>query len=386
MQYKPESTSWIEISKSALQQNISFIQNAIPKNTVFSAVLKGNAYGHGIEIYAPLAYECGVRHFSVFSADEAYKLLESVHGDYKIMIMGSLNQDEIRWAIEHQIEFYIPNFETLEKTIKVVQEINLTAKIHLEFETGMNRTGFPISDFKRIISMIEQSKLIEIEGVCTHLAGSESIANYKRIKDQIQKFQKLKKKFENLESHKPTFHIACSAAVLRYPKYVFDMVRVGILQYGFFPNNETYIHHYLKNPDQKNPLKRVISWKSKIIETKTVKAGEFVGYGMSYYTNIQTKIAIVPIGYAYGYNRNLSNQGKALVRGLKVDVIGTVNMNMMTLDVTHLPDVKIGDEVVLIGEQDEQSISVASFSENSNQLNYELLARLPKDIKRKVVD
>lgn len=386
MHYKPETTSWIEISKSALEQNIKFIQKTIPEKIIFSAVVKGDAYGHSIEIYGPLAYECGIRHFSVYSADEAFRLMKSVRGNYDLMIMGSLNRNEILWAIEHNIEFYVHNFNTLEETIESVKASHLNAKIHLEFETGMNRTGFDTKDFKRIISKIKETDLIEIKGVCTHLAGSESIANYKRIKDQIHQFQKIKKKFERLENHTPKFHIACSAAVLRYPKYVFDMVRVGILQYGFFPNNETYVHHYLQHPEEPNPLKRVISWKSKIIEIKTVKAGEFIGYGTSHYTNIPTKIAIVPVGYAYGYSRKLSNQGKALVNGFRVDVIGSVNMNMLTLDVTNLPDVQIGQEVVLIGSQGEQTISVASFSENSNQLNYELLARLPKDIKRIVVD
>lgn len=386
MQFKPETTSWIEISKSALEQNIRFIEKTIPEKTTFSAVVKGDAYGHGIEIYGPLAYECGIRHFSVYSANEAYQLLKSIRGEFVLMIMGSLNRTEILWAIENNIEFYVHNFSTLEDTLNCVKESTLNAKIHLEFETGMNRTGFSPKDFKRIISKINETDLIEIKGVCSHLAGSESIANYKRIKDQIHQFQKIKKKFEGMENHAPKFHIACSAAVLRYPKCLLDMVRVGILQYGFFPNNETYVHHYLQHPDQPNPLKRVISWKSKIIETKTVNAGEFIGYGTSFYTNISTKIAIVPVGYAYGYSRKLSNHGKVLVNGFRVDVIGSVNMNMLTLDVTNLPDVKIGDEVVLIGSQGEQNISVASFSENSNQLNYELLVRLPKDIQRIVVD
>lgn len=308
MHYKPEPASWIEISKSALAQNIKFIQKTLPEKTIFSAVVKGDAYGHNLETYAPLAYECGVRHFSVYSAEEAFRLMNSLLGDYDLMIMGSMNGDEISWAIENEIEFYVHNFNTLEKTISCVKTSPVNAKIHLEFETGMNRTGFAPKNFKPIMSKINETYLIEIKGVCTHLAGSESIANYKRIKDQIQQFQKIKKKFELLENHAPKYHIACSAAVLRYPKYVIDMVRVGILQYGFFPNNETYVHHYLQNPEEPNPLKRVISWKSKVIEVKTVNAGEFVGYGTSFYTNIPTKIAIVPVGYAYGYSRKLSNQ------------------------------------------------------------------------------
>ncbi|WCM43329.1 alanine racemase [Flavobacterium sp. CBA20B-1] len=386
MLYKPETTSWIEISRSALQHNIDFIQKKLPNNTLLSAVVKGNAYGHTIQHYCPLAYECGVRHFSVYSANEAYQVLQSVNGDFDVMIMSSLAKEDLSWAIKNNVEFYVANFSSLDEIIAITQQLHLRAKIHIEFETGMNRTGFELKDFEEIIAKINQNYLIEIKGVCTHLAGAESIANYKRIKDQIQKFLKIKKKFEGLENHSPQFHIANSAAVLRYPKYVFDMVRIGILQYGYFPNNETYVHYYLKNLTETNPLTRIISWKSRIVEVKTVKAGEFIGYGMSYYTNITTKIAIVPVGYAYGYSRKLSNQGKVLVKGYRVDVVGTVNMNMLTLNITNVPDVEIGDEVVLIGSQGDQHISVASFSEDSSLLNYELLTRLPLDIARKVVE
>jgi alanine racemase len=131
-----------------------------------------------------------------------------------------------------------------------------------------------------------------------------------------------------------------------------------------------------------NPLKRVISWKTRVMDVKTVKTGQFVGYGTSYFTNKTTKIAIIPIGYSSGYNRSLSNQGKVLINGKRLDVVGSVNMNMMAVDITTVEGVKKGDEVVLIGNQDEQEISVSSFSDFSQSINYELLTRLPQNIPR----
>jgi len=387
MQFKLHPTSWLELSKSALQNNIDFIQNKIGKDTILSSVIKGNAYGHDIEIYSKLAYECGVRHFSVYSAHEAERFLSAIKGEFTLLILGNLSDEEMIWAIENEVEFYVINLSSLERTLKCAKISSKIAKIHLEFETGMNRTGIEFFHLEKVISTLKENEnLLELKGVCTHLAGAESVTNFKRIGDQIKIFKKIKKRFLEEENLKPLYHIACSAGILRYPKYVFDMARVGILQYGYFPNNETFIYYALKNKMQENPLKRVISWKTKIVETKNVKAGEFIGYGTSFYTNIPTKIAILPVGYAFGYARSLSNHGKVLINGNREDIIGTINMNMLTVDITNLPDAKIGDEVVLIGKQGEQEITVSSFSEFSNQLNYELLARLPMDIERRVVE
>ena len=387
MPFKPQSTSWLEISKSALQNNVDFINKMLGEKTIFSAVIKGNAYGHDIEIYSKLAYECGVRHFSVYSAHEAERFLNAVKGEFTLLILGNLSDEEMLWALENEVEFYVNNLSSFERALKSAQHLSKIAKIHLEFETGMNRTGIDFSNLEKVIfSLKENAELLDLKGVCTHLAGAESVTNFKRIGDQIKIFNKIKKRFSIEKEMKPLYHIACSAGILRYPKYVFNMARVGILQYGYFPNNETFIYYALKNKMQESPLKRVISWKTRIVEIKNVKAGEFIGYGTSFYTNIPTKIAILPVGYAFGYSRSLSNQGKVLINGNREDVIGTINMNMLTVDITNLPDAKIGDEVVLIGKQKDQEITVSSFSEFSNQLNYELLARLPMDIERRIVD
>lgn len=387
MHYKPSATSWIEISKSALEHNIQFIKGILPADCIFSSVIKGNAYGHDIDIYGPMAYDCGIRHFSVYSAQEAARILKVVSNDCTILCLGNLDKEEINWANAHGVEYYVNNFPTLENAIASAQQNGNIAKVHIEVETGMNRTGFPIKDLKKVFSIVAAaSAYVQIIGICTHLAGAESITNYKRITEQIKRFKNLQLKITQSEMPRPIYHLACSAVAIRYPKQAYDLARIGIIQYGFFPNNETYMHYLLKNPLKENPLRRVISWKSKVVDLKMVKAGEFVGYGTTYYTNVPTKIAIIPVGYAYGYARSLSNHGRILINGVIVDVIGTINMNMLTVDVSILPDVQLGDEAVMIGKQGDQELSVSSFSEFSNQLNYELLARLPMEIERKVVE
>lgn len=377
-------TSYIEISESAVKNNIQFIQKILGKGVVFSSVVKGNAYGHGIANYCPLAYKYGVRHFSVFSAHEALKLVTAMpHQDYTTMIMGYIDNEDLEWAVQHDIEFYVSERNRLEAALAVAQKLDKAALIHLELETGMNRTGFELKEGNQMLQIIHNNPtLIEVKGICTHLAGAESIANYKRIDDQRKRFKRIATKIKTYDWLSPKWHMASSAATIRYPDTKMDMVRIGILQYGFFPTQEILVYHLTKTKKVISPLQRVISWKTRVMEVKTVKAGAFIGYGNSFFTNETTKIALLPVGYANGYSRSLSNRGKVLIRGKRLDVIGTINMSMLAVNITEIGDVEKGDEAVLIGNQGEGEVTVSSFSDFINLLNYELLTRLPQDIPR----
>lgn len=376
-------TSVIEISKKALLNNISFIRDLIGEKCELVSVVKGNAYGHGIKYFAPLASECGVRNFAVFSAFEANELLETKASYKRLIIMGAIDGDEISWAIQNEIEFFVFDFDRLQTAIKHSTILKKKAKIHIEIETGLNRTGFLQSDLNQLFDILNQNlNTIQIQGVCSHLAGAESHSNDERIRKQIENFKNSCNLFDaNPVVYKNT-HLACSAAIINYPQTIFNMVRVGIMQYGFWPSNEARIAYLTKTKSKIDPLSRIISWKSKVMSLKTVNKGDYIGYGNSSFTEIKTKIAIIPVGYSNGYSRTMSNQGRVLVKGLRANVLGIVNMNMISVDVTHITDVEKGDEVVLVGQQGDRTISVASFSDLSDQLNYELLTRLPDDIPR----
>ena len=377
------NTSIIEISRSALESNLKFIRKTLGKKLTISSVIKGNAYGHSIEAFVPIAEKCGQEHFSVYSADEALRVKEIASNGPTVMIMGMIDNDEIGWAIENDIEFFVFDSSRLEATIKASKRIKKKAKIHLEIETGMNRTGFNQQQLESELDNIKSNfDFISIEGLCTHYAGAESIANYLRVKEQIKLYTKTNKWLLENGVVPKTCHTACSAAAMRYPNTRMDMARIGILQYGFWPSDETLINYLSNKEDKTDPLKRVITWKSHVMSTKEVKTGEFIGYGTTYLAHKKLKIATIPVGYAHGFSRSLSNMGRVLIHGKRVGVVGIVNMNLMTVDVTDVPETKKGDEVVLIGEQGDLTISVASFSELSNQLNYELLTRLPQRIPR----
>lgn len=380
------NTSEINISKSAYRHNINFLKKVVGDNVLISSVVKGNAYGHGYEQIIRLAEENKINPFSVFSVFEAKEVKKYISKKSSIMIFGYISDDHMEWVINNNIEFYVYDVDNLSKVINLAHSLNKKARIHLELETGFNRTGLEPEDFETTIEIIlNHQDDLELEGICTHFAGAESISNYLRIKQQLLLFKKQLKYFKSLGLVSKRVHAASSSATLLYPETRFDMVRIGIAQYGFWPTQEVLISCFKKFGNKESDLKRVISWKSIIMAIKNIETGEFVGYGSSYQASKNLKIAIVPVGYNNGYSRTLSNVGHVLIHGKEAKVIGVVTMNTISVNITEIKDVQSQDEVVLIGKQKSRTISIASFSEMSNYLNYQVLARLPMNISRTII-
>ncbi|KEO73207.1 alanine racemase [Anditalea andensis] len=383
-----QGTSYIEISRSAYRKNLKFMRSQVGEKPILSAVIKGNAYGHGIENMVKIAEEAGIRHFSTYSADEAYRAYKACKKESQIMIMGMATDEQLDWVIENGIDIFMFESDRLEKAIDIAKNKGKKARIHIEVETGFNRTGFDW-DHREALSAILRANLdyLSLEGLCTHYAGAESIGNYVRVHRQIEKYHQFKNYFSEQGLPFSIYHTACSAAALSYPETIMDMVRIGIALYGFWPSQETYLGKYkdLKAYPGNNPLQRLLSWKSQVMSIKHVKRGEFIGYGTSFMAPRDMTIALVPVGYCHGFSRKLSNLGKVLVQGKILTVVGTVTMNSIAVDATDLKHIERGEPVVIIGKQKKQELTVASFGESSNQVNYELLTRLPLDIERRIV-
>lgn len=381
--------SWIELDAKALSKNIRYLKKRLGKERTFVSVIKGNAYGHGIEEFIPLAEASGVNHFAVYDAFEAFRALKAKCRNSNLIILGMVDADQMEWVIANDIAFYVFSIDRLEAAITAARKAKRKAIIHLELETGMHRTGLEETILPQIITLIKKnSRYLKLEGICTHFAGAESIANFSRIQDQLGAFKRLCKNIKKQGLVPQYYHSACSAAALIYPDTLMDLVRFGIAQYGFWPSMETKMKNLLSEELKftRDPLKTVLSWKTRVMSVKLVERGNFVNYGNAYLATKNMRLATIPIGYYHGYNRSLSNFGHVLIHGKKADVVGMVNMNMFMVNVTHLPSVKAGDEVVLIGKQGDLQITVASFSELSNMVNYELLARLPYQIPRIVIN
>jgi alanine racemase len=387
-------TSVIELSRRALKRNFRFMRKRLGPHPVISCVIKGNAYGHGIESFLPMAEQCGVEHFSVFSASEAVRAVQSRTSDSThVMVMGHMEGEAIPWAIERGVSFYVFDLERLEAARRAAAGAGRTALIHLEVETGLNRTGLAGEDLDRALSMLADNRPhLALAGVCTHYAGAESVNNYLRIQEQKKRYRRALERVRAAGLEPGLRHTACSAAALTYPETVMDMVRTGIAMYGFWPSKQTKMH-YIRNccqtPAQRraNPLRRVMRWKSSVMSLKSVRAGEFIGYGTTCLATRDRVLASVPVGYFHGFARSLSNLGYVLIHGRRANVAGLVNMNALLVDVTDLNGrVGRGDEVVLIGRQKRAHISVSSFSDMTRNPNYEVLTRLPACIPRVVVD
>ena len=377
----------IYLSKSAIKNNINFLQKHFKNKIRISSVVKANAYGHGIEQFVPVVESCGINHFSTFNFEEAKRVRKIVKPETDIMIMGWIDLDDLEETIQAGFEFFVFEMQRLNHALENAKNLDIKAKIHIEVETGLNRTGFSHEEFIKAINLIKaNAEYFQVKGICSHLAGPDSIANHVRVKSQIKKLKNYKSEIIEHGITPEYCHIACSAGAISYPEGRFDLIRIGIMQYGFWSSKETYLRFMSTRSNKHDPLKRVICWKSKIMTIKEVKIGEFISYGTSYVALEPKTIAIIPIGYSNGYSRSLSNRGRVLINGVSCNIVGLVNMNMIIVDVTNLFSAEVGDEVVIVGEQKNHIITVDAFSEISQQVNYEILSRISRDIPRILVD
>ncbi|HEX5002011.1 MAG TPA: alanine racemase [Bacteroidia bacterium] len=379
------NTSSIELSAGALRNNLRFIRKLLNPGVRLCSIVKGNAYGHGLAEFARMAMNEGVDYFGVHAAEEAYQLKKHIPDLPDLFIMGAIDDQGVDWAVGEGVEFSVFDFERLHTALEAAKRHNTPAIIHIEMETGMKRTGFDFSQIPELCEILQTNRThLTFQGLFTHFAGAENQANHFRIIAQIEAYGRARQEFAERGFNPRYHHTSCSAGLLNYPETQGNMVRIGIIQYGFWPSRETHIRFCGDTDNSPDLLKRIIRWKSHVMSVSVVSKGSFIGYGTSYLAHKRMTIAIIPIGYSHGYSRNLSNVGSVLIHGKTAQVVGTVNMNSLTVDITAIENVKKGDEVVLIGRQNGKVITVNSFSEQSNLLNYELLARLPVFIPREV--
>lgn len=381
----PSSGTWIEIDRSCLEANIEALQQMLGDSRL-CMVVKGNAYGHGYDPIVPLAEAAGVRDFAVFSAREAAGFLAASDGDSRLQVMGHAEPDNAEWMVENRLQPWINDvaeWPLLKAAADELASREEPLRVHLEVETGMNRTGLDPDNAFAIAQEIAEHDRVVLEGVCTHLAGRESPENHDRVAAQKRVYHDLLERLAATGIDVATRHIASSSAAILDEDCRLDLCRIGIAAYGLWPTRWVYESAQRKGRDL--VLRNVLSWKSRVMDVKDVKAGEFVGYGRSYEAEGDTRVAVVAVGYGDGFQRDLSNRGHVLIRGHRASIVGNVNMNMVQCHVTHIAEVCRGDEVVLIGRQGDREISVSSFSDFNNVVNYETMARLSWEIPRLVV-
>jgi len=378
--------TWIEIDKKALRHNVGGFFDIISADTRLMAVIKSNAYGHGLVAAAeeiarvPRFAERGW--FGVDSIVEALRLRREGIAS-PILVLGFTLPSRMLDAAREDIRISISNFDALESLGMLAQR----PAIHLKFDTGMHRQGFLQKDITRLISILKKKK-IQPEGVFTHFASAKDAAYPTYTLAQLAEFKENIMRLEQAGFSPLVRHAAATGGALLFPHAHLDMVRIGMGLYGYWPSEEAKSEKRKpqhKEQEMQIKLKPVLSWKTVIAEVKKIPKGSFVGYDLTERTHRTTTIAVLPIGYWHGYDRGFSSQGKVLVEGARASVLGRVSMDMVVIDVTDIPSARVGSEAVLIGAQGKEMIDAEEFGRMIGTSSYEVLTRINPLIKRIVV-
>lgn len=370
MKLNPKNTfrTWIEVDKKAVYHNIAEFRKIIKPNVKLMAVIKSNAYGHGLIDFAKTA-ENQVDWFGVDSITEGLKLRQNSLKK-PILVLGYTLPSRVKEAAKNNISLTISTLDTL----KHLAEFKNPPKIHIKIDTGMHRQGFFLKDLPQVIKFLKRFKFFP-EGLYTHLAAVKDRQYSSYSFKQIEDFKKADKLFKKAKFKNYLRHIAASAGAILYPEAHFNLVRIGIGLYGMFPSREPKVQTEIN-------LKPALTWKSIISEIKSVPKGAYIGYDLTEKILRASKLAVIPIGYWHGFDRGLSNCGEVLIKGKKCKVLGRVNMDMIMTDVSNIPSVKIGDEAVILGNSKKESVSVEDMALKINTINYEIVTRINPLIKR----
>ncbi len=357
--------AWLEIDLTAIADNIERLLSVLGKQRKLIAVVKDDAYGHGATIIGQIAQQCGAQMMAVSLIEEAIEL-ETVCPQADILILGLVPLDAIPVAIGHG--FYMP-LDSVERAEAISQAAcvqGTVAKVHLKVDTGMHRMGVPADEVGWLCHKVKDLPNLDICGIFTHFASAPDDPLF--TTQQFERFQQACREAEAvLDGRVLLKHCANSAATVRYPEMWLDAVRPGALLYGI-PRNRG--GQYLPTMEQ------ALSIKAKIAAIRTLPAGEKLGYGRTWQAQRNSRIALLPLGYGDGYDRHLSNKGEVLVRGRRVPVVGTICMDSTFIDVTDVPDAKVGEEVVLVGNQGEETITIAEIAEHCGTVVQEVPVRM----------
>ena len=360
-----------EIDLDALGHNLQYFKNKLPQETKVMAVVKADAYGHGAIQIALYLQSIGVKYFAVAFLDEAIQLRHAGITE-EILVLGYTPAKGIELAIEHNIAVTVYTLEMLRVIEAAGERAGQSVKVHLKVDTGMGRIGFVPSEIEQYIEALHEKRWIELVGVYTHFATADE-ANSEFTLQQRDLFHKVVTRL-NQEFTIPLVHLSNTAAAINFSAIKQSAARIGIGLYGLSPAPEV-----VTGEDELEP---VMSVKTEVIYVKTIQPGETVSYGATFRAERETVVATLPIGYADGFPRSLSNRGYVLIHGKYAPIIGRVCMDQTMVDVTDIADVMIGDEVVIFGEQAGERITVDYYAELLGTINYELVTIIGKRIPR----
>lgn len=363
--------SWVEIDTHQLVENVKIYSSVIPKKSSVMAVVKADAYGHGFQRVAQALVSAGVTHFAVSNIIEAIQLRDlGIKGE--ILILGYTPPENIPLLFEYDITQTLISYEYAQMILRECGEKRL--KCHVAIDSGMNRIGLDADDTDTVSRQLrELAALFDVVGIFTHLcvADSKKADDVEFTKGQLSKFKAVINSVSDLGI--PEVHCMNSAGGLFYDGDACNLVRLGIVMYGLKPDIDNQLP---------KGIKPILTWKSVVSMIKTVGAGESIGYGRCAILKQDRMIATIPTGYADGYRRDLSDKGYVLIDGQKANIVGNICMDQMMVDVTDIQDVSVGDEVILIGESGEESITADEMACSLGTIGYEIVCNISPRVSR----
>ncbi len=362
MEEIPLRNSWLEINLQAIEHNVFQYRKLLQKSTMLLAVVKANAYGHGSIAVAQAAIKAGADYLGVATIGEAVEI-RNAGIKMPLLILGLIPDKYIEVAIQQDCILTVSDIKTLSDIEHCAEKMKKIAKIHLKVNTGMNRIGFNNLDaWKEALDFIDRCAAIECDGVFTHFADADGETKTYTQK-QAERFDAYISCIPTQQRNKLVVHAANSAATINYTQYHYDMVRLGIGMYGYSS---------VVMPE----LNMALQWKSNIIYIHEVCSGDGIGYNCTKNAVEAMQVAVVPVGYADGYPRKLSNIGEVIVGGQKCKIVGRVCMDQIMIDITGLNNIKVGDMVILLGRDKEQSIDADDLAKKVGTISYEILTSL----------
>ncbi len=370
--------AWAEINLDAIKNNIQQIKKITSPKTKIMAIVKADAYGHGFFEVASTLATSGADAFGVATTDEAIQLRNAGITN-PILILGVIFHDDLQKIIQNDIMPVVFGYRFAKSISDTAVALNKVAKIHIKLDTGMSRIGYVCSgsdsEARILDSIMDIAALpnIQIDGIFSHFAKADE-ADREFTKLQYERFMHIIDELQKRGLYIPTKHLCNSAGIISYPEYHLDMVRCGIITYGLAPSNEVDITRL--------GLKPAMQLKSVVTNLKRMKVDTPVSYGGNYIAKPGTRIATVGIGYADGYSRVLSGKSQILINGKKVNTVGNICMDQLMADVTDIPDINIGDEVILFGTDGNNMITVESVAQLMGTINYETICVIGKRVPR----
>lgn len=363
--------AWLEIDLSAIRGNLTCIRGLVGPDVGVIAVVKANAYGHGAMPVARCVLESGARMLAVALMQEAAELREGGISA-PVVVLGATDAQEAPEFIAHDAIPAVSDVSFAEALARAATKRGCLAPCHIKIDSGMGRQGVRTEDIAQFTSRLRALPALRVEGALSHFADSPTDREF--TLEQVRNFLAGVAELERCLGHRaPLRHMANSAAILRHPESYLDAVRPGALMYGIAaPDGGEFLP----------ATRQAMTLKSRIVAVKALRKGESVGYFRTFVAPRDTRIAVLAVGYADGYSRALSGKAEALVRGRRCPVVGRVSMDCIVVDVGELPGVEVGEEVVLLGRQGEEMITVAELAVRGDTCPEETVARMTTRLPR----